>query len=69
MCEKSSAWSLTACDHLGVAVADVHDADAGGEVDVLSALDVGDHGVSGLGDVDGRGGRDAARDAVDLEVT
>ncbi len=37
---------LDGLDHLGVAVADVHDADAGGEVDVLPALDVGDDGVS-----------------------
>ena len=35
-------------DHAGVAVAGVHDRDAGGEIDQAVALDVGDSGVFGM---------------------
>ena len=53
---------LDGLDHFGVAMTDIHHADAGREVDVLTALDVGDNRVSSARHVEGRCGRHATRD-------
>ena len=52
---------LGSFDHFGMAVTHVHDADAGRKVDVLSAFNVRDDGISGFGDEDGRSTGHTAR--------